>query len=353
MTITICENLKKLRKDKGNTQEELAAHLGISMQAVSKWERGEGYPDITLLPAIALYYNVTTDQLLGMEQNVIDAKIEEYIHKGYELSRQGKDNEKLALWREAQKEFPNNFRVLSSLMYTLDDIEDLDEKVKIGERLLNECTDNQYRYDVMRALCCAYGENKDWENAKKYAEMAPSYLVCQEVLYSWCIGGEEGVLHGQHSIRAFIDTIYDFVKIMCNVGNLSVEEKIKAYEFALKLFELLYEDGNFGYEEYDVGTIYFKLAGCHASLGDTDKALSYLEIMPDHIIKFSTQGEINLTSPMVNRLKFSMKNVTKHYTCSYIESMLGRVEDDKSLDCLRNDERYSAIIDRMKKYAVK
>ena len=53
--ITLAENLKKLRRQKGLTQEGIAVFLGISFQAVSKWERGEGYPDITMLPVIANY----------------------------------------------------------------------------------------------------------------------------------------------------------------------------------------------------------------------------------------------------------------------------------------------------------
>ena len=66
MKVLLSKQLKELRIKKGNTQEELANHLEISAQAVSKWERDEGYPDITLLPAIASYYNVSVDDLLGV-----------------------------------------------------------------------------------------------------------------------------------------------------------------------------------------------------------------------------------------------------------------------------------------------
>ncbi len=51
MILMIGEKIRKLRRDRNLTQEEVAQHLGISFQSVSKWERGDGYPDITLLPA--------------------------------------------------------------------------------------------------------------------------------------------------------------------------------------------------------------------------------------------------------------------------------------------------------------
>ena len=78
MTILLKEQLKKLRRERGGTQEDLAAHLGVTVQAVSKWERGEGYPDINLLPAIASFYNVTIDDLLGVGQMAKERKLSDY-----------------------------------------------------------------------------------------------------------------------------------------------------------------------------------------------------------------------------------------------------------------------------------
>lgn len=62
------ENLQKLRKQKGLTQEELAAALFVSRTAVSKWESGRGYPNIDSLKAIAKFFSVTIDELLSGEE---------------------------------------------------------------------------------------------------------------------------------------------------------------------------------------------------------------------------------------------------------------------------------------------
>ena len=55
------------RKERGITQEELANHLGVSKPAVSKWESGQSYPDILLLPILASYFDITIDRLIGYE----------------------------------------------------------------------------------------------------------------------------------------------------------------------------------------------------------------------------------------------------------------------------------------------
>ncbi|MFG6357426.1 MAG: helix-turn-helix domain-containing protein [Acetatifactor sp.] len=60
------ERLAFLRREKQITQEQLAQAVGVTNQAVSKWESGQSYPDITLLPRLAAYFQVTVDELLGV-----------------------------------------------------------------------------------------------------------------------------------------------------------------------------------------------------------------------------------------------------------------------------------------------
>ena len=59
------KNIYELRREKGVTQEELAAELGVTAAAVSKWEKGNTLPDVLMVCALADYFGVTTDALLG------------------------------------------------------------------------------------------------------------------------------------------------------------------------------------------------------------------------------------------------------------------------------------------------
>lgn len=62
------KNLNELRKSKGVTQEELAAELGVTAAAVSKWEKGYTLPDVLMVCAIADFFDITTDELLGRKR---------------------------------------------------------------------------------------------------------------------------------------------------------------------------------------------------------------------------------------------------------------------------------------------
>ncbi len=68
MGIPIGSNIRRLRMAHGLTQRGLAHHLKVSVQAVSKWERGCAYPDLTLLVPIAKLFSVSIDELFGYEK---------------------------------------------------------------------------------------------------------------------------------------------------------------------------------------------------------------------------------------------------------------------------------------------
>ena len=233
MTILLKEQLKKLRRERGGTQEDLAAHLGVTVQAVSKWERGEGFPDIQLLPAIASFYNVSIDDLLGVGQMAKERKLSDYKARDHKLWQEGRIAESVKLWREAQKEFPNELAVVYFLMYALlaeDQKENADEIIECGERILEESTDNGWRDGAVQCLCYAYYSGKgDAESAKRYAGMATTYHTTSNQLMPMLLEGEEAVQYCQGNIQALVELIGRNAQTMCWKGEYSPSDTIKAY----------------------------------------------------------------------------------------------------------------------------
>ena len=94
MNMTIGANIKRLRTANNITQEQLSVSMNVTCAAVSKWERGETYPDITLLQPLAYFFGVTLDELMGYDHEKIQADINErmadyrsYRKSDYEKAR--------------------------------------------------------------------------------------------------------------------------------------------------------------------------------------------------------------------------------------------------------------------------
>lgn len=137
MRISIGERLKKLRKNKGLTQEELAEALGVSPQAVSRWECDSAYPDITLLPGIANFYDTTVDEIVGMDEIRRDETVREIHTDALRLVSAGNISDAVSCLRDGLRLYPNNPGLLLALGETLahsEDAESAAEAVSLFER---------------------------------------------------------------------------------------------------------------------------------------------------------------------------------------------------------------------------
>lgn len=108
--------IKTLRAQRGVTQEALATALGVSPQAVSKWETQAAAPDIQLLPAISTYFGVTIDQLFALSDEARMERIENMLHRQWDVEPAVADREADFLLDKARRE-PGDPRVYSLLAW--------------------------------------------------------------------------------------------------------------------------------------------------------------------------------------------------------------------------------------------
>ena len=169
MDLLIGERIKKYRKNKEMTQDALAQALTVSPQSISKWECGDGYPDITLLPTIANFFEVTVDELIGNDE--ISAK-EDVQKNFFNVINSLSLDEQLDLALKYHKKYPRDWHIATSLMHRITryrgSMEDEYRKLcgDICERILKDCTDSTMRKSAVEAMCmiCDEKEIGGWLN---------------------------------------------------------------------------------------------------------------------------------------------------------------------------------------------
>ena len=183
----IAENLRALRRGKGLTQEEVAETLGLSAQSVSKWERGETLPDITLLPVLANLFAVSTDELIGMDKINDSEALGKVFSEGHSLMRLGKNHEAAVLYANALKTYPNNHGLMADLAMaqalggTADGAE---QAIALCKRVLAEedAAMAKIRHTARAALCFVHLLAGDKDAAIATAKNLPHTRESREVI---------------------------------------------------------------------------------------------------------------------------------------------------------------------------
>lgn len=152
MEMTIGANIKRLRTAKNITQEQLSVAMNVTCAAVSKWERGESYPDITLLQPLAYFFEVTLDELMGYDQKKVQADIDKTIAL---YRKHWKDSKGREIIAKAYHDYPNDYRIMHYYMWNIGGdmadndpavlLEHKDEFLSICGKILDGCTEDTLR----------------------------------------------------------------------------------------------------------------------------------------------------------------------------------------------------------------
>lgn len=209
MNLLIGENIKRIRLARSLTQEEVASHLGISFQAISKWERGDGYPDIEMLPVLANYLGISLDELLGVSEIDRKSKYDELNEKWLKNNKKGLHSDNVELMRSGLKIFPNDALLLVQLSTSLEKLggsdeekeRNLRESIAIQEQIINYCDDCEVRGATLYNICFAYWKIGEKEKALEQAKKLPNLYKARENALVYFLEGEEKRMVAKESLK--------------------------------------------------------------------------------------------------------------------------------------------------------
>ncbi len=330
MKLYFGENLKSLRKQNDLTQEMLAEFLGVSFQAVSKWERGESYPDIEMLSAVASFFGTTTDLLLGIDKISNEKKIRSYIER-YDALQRTDSPKALEMMKNAVHEFPGDYRLLiryfEILIKTKGGFENgsviLSEVQSVYDRIDNFCTDDSIRIWAQR-LMATYCKSMSLvdesglglDDMEKILHKMPLMYNSGDFAATYLY--PPGEKHREACRCAVDELMYLFG---CTVTNYcsdfaanAFEEKIKAIQTLLAVLDCVYTDGNYRKSWVHVIYNYGNLANLYFQLGDMEESRKNLKICAELSKRYDSQPQTVVSNTaLFNKTEFTKKKQGKTY----------------------------------------
>ena len=190
MNIRLGEKIRTLRKDKNISQEVLAQYLGVSFQAVSKWENGDNLPDVTLIPAIASFFEVSTDELFDFNRLDIERKVQQacWDIAEYRCTEPERAEEDL---RKLLKQFPGNEIILNNLLYSLQINKKYSETVETCKALIAVAKEDDCRYDAARIMAETYKEMGEYGLCKQAIDLIPEFFFTHREEKALLLEGED------------------------------------------------------------------------------------------------------------------------------------------------------------------
>jgi len=298
--IKLNEIIKKYRLQKGMTQSQFATVFNVSEQAVSRWENGNTYPDITLLPAMADYFGITLDELMGMESYKNEREIEKILEQVKENERKGLISENVKILLEAAKKYPTNYIILNYLVgqlnfeYCEDEAKrktNCEKVIEISERIVKECTDRRICNSVINEKIIALKALGRIEEAIEIAEEQSTIWESSNFRLMEVYTGNELRMHCKNNVLQFAQAMYWTILKLADLNfeddNLTIRERINIAKKALEILDVVYE-GNYGVESRLVAQMNRYIAAMEVLEGNVDATLNHLEKAAEYAVMYGT-----------------------------------------------------------------
>ena len=346
MNITLGKQIRALRLRDGRTQEEVAEALGMSPQAVSRWEKEICYPDMELIPAIANYFGVSIDSLFGYDSERA-RRLKESVERIRQMNRENNGEDVsldacIALARETAAEFPGNGSVqlaLADVLYNAgyvrhgerhyDDAEGYDrfdtalhstypewrEAAAIYEKLLTALPEGEERQEAVVKLVQLYANTGAADKARAVAAASPGRNSSREMLLlNACDGKERAARYGETLLLWVRDAAQ--MMVSCLIGSaahLTPEECAGIVERAIGLFSLVCPDGEFGMLRADIAGLELYRSTFLWRMGRHDEAFAALEEALQQeraLTAYDGRRELTYTAPGLRLVKINPEGKT-------------------------------------------
>ena len=380
MNVKIGAKIKALRKRDDITQERLAEVLGVTNQAISRWESESGYPDIEYIMPIANFFNVTVDYLFDHDLAGKRRKIDEYCEQ-FDVHRRSHSlpQERIEMMRQALAEFPAEeqllFRLAKALYhkwcsygihshmidgYIIADFEkhqsfdSWEESVKIMEELLATSLDDSIRSECRELLAYIYGKIGEKEKVLTIAEKCDDMSHSKQAILANAIWDEDAVMYKQKYFISLLCTFrYQFMYLANCIGDKNVINE--AYNITINLFKFIFSDGNYGFYNDSVAYLYQAYAWELIRQDKIDEAFEAFEKAVNHFSAFDMylkelrkKGVMKYTSLFINLTEDDINDVTAaDQLPQFLKNFKEEIEEGVHYKKIYSDPKYETLINKI------
>lgn len=356
MQKTIGQTIRKLRKERGFTQEELANALGVTAQAVSKWENGIGVPDVSQFVPIANLFDVSIDVLFARECQRTDIQVKEFLK---DLNKKNLNfKEQFEKMSDALRKFPNNPDLLESIVETACYIVDPNNKethdilktaVNAADSFIRNCNEIGKIFWMKAKTVDLMSRAGYYTEAERLANEFDIPIITEHMYMARICHDKKDyskeIYHRKESIAQILGFLMAEITDLgiAYETNGNIEEALRVHMTNLKLPYIIHDEGSYHAPLQNSHFLSgFDAAHCLVQLERFDEAIDILEKIFDYAILQCKccRDHIPISTPLLSGIDM------KHYHGGMQEDdYMYRIEY-KEFSPLHKNPKFQSLLDK-------